>query len=63
VVYSRVSATANHAWPSDLERNTPFMPRSNRAAAGGKSRAAVRAQNRKLKSDARPEKKGRKGDR
>jgi hypothetical protein len=46
-----------------LERNTTFMPRSNRAAAGGKSRAAVRAQNRKLKSDARPEKKGRKGDR
>jgi hypothetical protein len=34
------------------------MPRSNRAAFGGKSRSAVRAQNRKLKSDARPEKKG-----
>lgn len=39
------------------------MPRTNRAAAGGKSRSAVRAQNRKLQSDARPEKKQRgKGD-
>jgi hypothetical protein len=34
------------------------MPRSNRAAYGGKSRSAVRAKNRKLKSDERPEKKG-----
>jgi hypothetical protein len=39
------------------------MPRSNRAAFGGKSRAAVRAKNRKLQSDKPPEKKGRKGDR
>lgn len=39
------------------------MPRSNRAATGGRSRAAVRAQNRKLQSNARPEKKQRgKGD-
>ena len=34
------------------------MPRSNRAAYGVKSRSALRAQNRKLKTDARPEKKG-----
>jgi hypothetical protein len=39
------------------------MPRSNRAAAGGKSRAAVRAKNRKLKSDTAPERKRGKGDR
>jgi hypothetical protein len=38
------------------------MPRSNRAAAGIKSRSAVRAKNRKLKADAAPEKKqGRRG--
>jgi hypothetical protein len=34
------------------------MPRSNRAAFGGKSRAAVRAKNRKLQADKAPEKKG-----
>ena len=34
------------------------MPRSNRAASGGKSRAAVRAKNRKLQADKAPEKKG-----
>ena len=39
------------------------MPRSNRAATGGRSRAAVRAKNRKLKSDAPPEKKRGKADR
>jgi hypothetical protein len=38
------------------------MPRSNRAAAGGKSRSAVRAKNRKLKADAAPEKRRGKGD-
>jgi hypothetical protein len=38
------------------------MPRSNRAAAGGKSRAAVRAKNRKLKADSAPEKKRGKRD-
>ena len=39
------------------------MPRSNRAAAGGKSRSSVRAKNRKLKADAPPEKRRGKGDR
>jgi hypothetical protein len=38
------------------------MPRTNRAAAGGKSRAAVRAKNRKLKTDRQPEKRRGKGD-
>jgi hypothetical protein len=38
------------------------MPRSNRAAAGVRSRASVRAKNRKLKSDARPEKRRGKAD-
>lgn len=39
------------------------MPRSNRAAAGGKSRSAVRAKNRKLQANAAPEKKqGRRGN-
>jgi hypothetical protein len=38
------------------------MPRTNRAATGGKSRSAVRAKNRKLKSDIRPEKKRGKSD-
>jgi hypothetical protein len=39
-----------------------LMPRSNRAAAGGKSRSAVRAKNRKLKADAPPEKRRGKAD-
>jgi hypothetical protein len=38
------------------------MPRSNRAAAGVRSRASVRAKNRKLKADAPPQKRRGKED-
>jgi hypothetical protein len=44
------------------EAGINLMPRSNRAAAGGKSRSAVRAKNRKLKADAPPEKRRGKAD-
>lgn len=61
MVYS-VSVTAGIRLAAPMtERHTTPMPRSNRAAAGGKSRAAVRAKNRKLQADRAPEKKGKRG--
>jgi hypothetical protein len=54
-MWSGSPATRSAAFTT-REAGINLMPRSNRAAAGVRSRASVRAKNRKLKADAPPEK-------